>query len=184
LGSEVTIMWTRVATTLRRTSLATSSSHAMTLLFLPPPSKAFNRTFKERLDQESSRFDFADLYYYLLGEWTGGRGKPMEQSEHKNEDLDGSFEHVQKYDLQKLKEKFASVAFAPLKTDEVDIGNYLSGLFEDDYAQKLLEGIRNANRTFADQLRQKNVAIQQRNTSRPYSTTACSTTMRRKNSRT
>jgi hypothetical protein len=73
----------------------------------------------------------------------------MEQSERKEEELDGSFEHVQKYDLQKLKDKFANVVFTPLHTDEVEIDNYLGALFEDDHAQSLLDGIRQANVKFA-----------------------------------
>jgi hypothetical protein len=78
------------------------------------------------------------LYYRLLGEWTGRNGKPIEQSERNDEDLEGSFEHVQKCNLEKLKEKFASVVFTPLETDEVEIDNYMSNLFKDDHAQELL----------------------------------------------
>jgi hypothetical protein len=107
----------------------------------------------KKLEQESQRFKFADLYYRLLSEWSDANSKPMERSEWKDDELNGSFEHVQKYDLQKLKDKFASVVFTPLQTDEVEIDNYLSSLFEDDHARSLLDDIRQANASFAQDLK-------------------------------
>ena len=112
--------------------------------------QSFERNLEKKLEQESQRFEFANLYYRLLGEWTGANSDPMERSEQKEDELDGSFEHVQKYDLQKLKDKFASVVFTPLHTDEVEIDNYLSALFEDDHAESLLEDIRQANVKFGE----------------------------------
>ncbi len=117
--------------------------------------QGFDKTFRQKLEQESQRFEFADLYYRLLGEWTDTSSKPLEQSEKKEEELDGSFEHVQKYDLQKLKEKFASVVFSPLETDEAEIDLYLNGLFEDDHAADLLQGIREDNTEFARRLKKE-----------------------------
>ncbi|KAF2833501.1 hypothetical protein CC86DRAFT_400119 [Ophiobolus disseminans] len=117
--------------------------------------QSFERNLEKKLGQESQRFDFANLYYRLLGEWTDANSKPMEQSEQKEEELDGSFEHVQKYDLQRLKDKFASVVFTPLHTEEVEIDNYLGALFEGDHAEGLLEGIRQANVTFAKTFREQ-----------------------------
>jgi len=111
------------------------------------------RTLQKKLEQEGQRLEFANLYYRLLAEWTDASSKPMEQSEEKEAELDGSFEHVQKYDLQKLTEKFANVVFNPLETDEVEIDNYLNGLFEDDHAQKLLENMRRDNGSFASRLK-------------------------------
>ncbi|PVH96904.1 hypothetical protein DM02DRAFT_730914 [Periconia macrospinosa] len=95
----------------------------------------------QKLDQESQRFRFADLYYRLLSEWTNSDSEPISNSESKME-LDGSYEHVQKYNLQKLKDRFSSVAFTARDTDEVEIDAYLSSLFEDDYAAAKLEKIR------------------------------------------
>ncbi|CAO2650242.1 Nn.00g015340.m01.CDS01 [Neocucurbitaria sp. VM-36] len=117
--------------------------------------QAFDRKFRQKLDQESQRFEFADLYYRLLGEWTNASSKPLAQSERKEEELDGSFEHVQKYDLDKLRDKFAGVVFTPLETDEVEIDNYLSSLFQDDHASNLLEKIRKANNAFAKELKER-----------------------------
>ncbi|KAH7385857.1 hypothetical protein BKA66DRAFT_77179 [Pyrenochaeta sp. MPI-SDFR-AT-0127] len=111
--------------------------------------QGFDRNIRQKLDQESQRFDFADLYYRLLGEWTDADSKPMERSERKEEELDGSYEHIQKYDLQKLKDKFSSVVFTPLETDEIEIENYLSGLFGDGHAHGLLQDIRKATAAFA-----------------------------------
>ncbi|KAH5145377.1 hypothetical protein HBH69_181900 [Parastagonospora nodorum] len=113
------------------------------------------RTLQKKLEQEGQRLEFANLYYRLLAEWTDASSKPMEQSEEKEASLDGAFEHVQKYDLQKLTEKFASVVFTPLETDEVEIDNYLNGLFEDDHAQRVLKYIREDNAGFASLLKKQ-----------------------------
>ncbi|KAJ4302624.1 hypothetical protein N0V90_001513 [Kalmusia sp. IMI 367209] len=102
----------------------------------------FEVKLREKLDQETERFDFANLYYRLLEEWTSTDSKPIVESERKVEELDGSFEHVQKYNLQNLKDKFSSVAFTPLETDKVEIDAYLSSLFSDDYAESLLSHVR------------------------------------------
>jgi hypothetical protein len=115
--------------------------------------RGFGHDIEQKLHEESQRFEFASLYYRLLAEWTGADSKPMEQSEENESQLDGSFEHVQQYDLQKLKDKFASVVFAPLVTDEVEIDAYLASLFEDDHAQSRLDDIRKANASFARQLK-------------------------------
>lgn len=117
--------------------------------------KGFERNFRQKLDQESQRFDFADLYYRLLGEWTDADSTPLSQPKSKAEGFAGSYEYVQKYDLQNLTEKFASVVFTPLETDQVEIDNYLSSLFEDDHAQGLLHHIRQANATFAREFRDR-----------------------------
>ncbi|KAF2637716.1 hypothetical protein P280DRAFT_457319 [Massarina eburnea CBS 473.64] len=104
--------------------------------------RQFEKNLRQKFDQESERFHFADLYYRLLTEWTDAKSEPLEASEHKEDDLEGSFEHVQKYTLQQLKDKFSNVVFTPLETNEVDIDAYLSSLFEDDYARGILMAIR------------------------------------------
>jgi hypothetical protein len=114
----------------------------------------FEHSLKKKLDQESQRFEFANLYYRLLAEWTDAKSKPMEQPEEEESQLDGSFEHVHKYDLQKLKDKFAGVVFTPQETDEVEIDNYLASLFEDSHAQDLLNGIRKETALFAQRLKE------------------------------
>jgi hypothetical protein len=111
--------------------------------------RSFEQNIEKKLHQESQRFEFANLYYRLLSEWTDSNSKPMEQSEEEETQLDGSFEHVQQYDLQKLKDKFASVVFTPLETEEVEVDSYLASLFEDDHARGLLDGIRKENASFA-----------------------------------
>lgn len=117
--------------------------------------RSFEQNLEKKLEQESQRFKFADLYYRLLAEWTDAKSMPMEQSEEKDDQLDGTFEHVHKYDLQKLQDKFASVVFTPLETDAAEIDNYLAALFEDDYAQSLLNDIRKKNVEFARQLKEQ-----------------------------
>jgi hypothetical protein len=69
--------------------------------------------------------------------------------------LSSSYEHVQKYNLEKLQDKFSGVVFTPLQTDEVKIDAYTNSLFENDHAQGLLDGIRTANADFARKLKDK-----------------------------
>jgi hypothetical protein len=117
--------------------------------------RSLERDIEKKLHQESERFEFASLYYRLLSEWTDSDSMPMEQSEEEEPQLGGSFEHVQQYDLQKLKDKFASVVFTPLETDEVEIDTYMADLFEEDHAQGLLDGIRKDNASFARRLKEE-----------------------------
>ncbi|KAF1957311.1 hypothetical protein CC80DRAFT_592605 [Byssothecium circinans] len=114
--------------------------------------RQFEKTLRQKLNQESERFHFADLYYRLLTEWTDAKSEPIETSERTEDDLGGSFEHLQKYTLQNLKDKFSSVVFTPLETDDIKIDEYLSSLFEDDYAQSILKQMRQAVADFAKSL--------------------------------
>ncbi|KAJ4353910.1 uncharacterized protein N0V89_005641 [Didymosphaeria variabile] len=115
----------------------------------------FETKIREKLNQESERFHFANLYYRLLTEWTSTDGKPIAASECSQEELDGSFEHVQRYSLQNLKDKFSSVVFTPSETDEVEIDNYLGSLFDDDHAENILGRLRANVARFAVELKQR-----------------------------
>jgi hypothetical protein len=138
----------------RKKMISNAGRYAEQSFYDPSVSNAvfqqFEGDFRQKLDQESQRFTFAELYYRLLSEWTDTNSKPIEESEKKEEELDGSFELVQKYNLQKLTEKFTNVAFTPSHTDEVEIDQYLSSLFEDDHASALLEKLRKDVGVFAE----------------------------------
>ncbi|KAF2651391.1 hypothetical protein K491DRAFT_696516 [Lophiostoma macrostomum CBS 122681] len=110
----------------------------------------FESNFREKLEQESQRFEFADLYYRLLSEWTDTHSEPIASLRKDGDDLSGSFEHVQRYNLQDLKDKFSNVVFTPLETDEVEIDTYLHSLFEDDHASSLLEETRTRVKNFGN----------------------------------
>jgi hypothetical protein len=114
----------------------------------------FETNLLQKLESESQRFHFTDLYYRLLAEWTDGNAKPINVSETMKEDLNGSFEHVQKYSLQDLKDKFSKVVFTPLETDEVEIDAYLSLFFEGDHALSQLDMVRTSVRSFARRFKQ------------------------------
>lgn len=115
----------------------------------------FEKKMRERLDQESARFEFANLYYRLLAEWTTPNNNPMTQQEPVDIDMDGSFEHVAKYNLQKLQDKFSSIVFTPMETDEIEIDMYLASLFEDEDATKLLETVRKNVADFGASLKKR-----------------------------
>ncbi|CAI6333126.1 unnamed protein product [Periconia digitata] len=108
----------------------------------PSRLRGFESTLHKRLDQESERFRFADLYYRLLTEWTKVNGVPIEEAIETAEGLEGSFEYVHKYTLQNLKEQFSDVVFTPLETDEIEIDLYLNSMFYDDYARDRLRLLR------------------------------------------
>ena len=115
--------------------------------------RSFEENFRNKLDQESQRFAFADLYYRLLGEWTDGKSEPITKSDPKEEELDSSFEHVQKYNLENLRDKFSNVVFTPLETDEIEINQYMASFFEDDHAASILEKLRTEVASFASDLK-------------------------------
>jgi hypothetical protein len=113
----------------------------------------FASTLRQKLDQESARFDFADLYYRLLAEWTDTNREPIAEVEHDQEEEDGGFEYVARFNLQKLKDKFSDVVFTPKETDEVEIDVYLSSLFDDDNAKQMLKDFRASIGEFAVRLK-------------------------------
>ena len=117
--------------------------------------RRFETRMREKLDQESERYKFAALYYRLLAEWTTADSKPIFESGPKTEQSDGSFEHVQKYTLQNLKDKFSKVVFTPSNTDEVEIDAYLESLFDDEYAEGLLKRLRNSVVNFASEFKRR-----------------------------
>jgi hypothetical protein len=104
--------------------------------------RGFEDNFHKKLNQESQRFTFADLYYRLLGEWTDAKSEPIVKSEAKEEELNASFENIQKHTLQNLKDKFSNVVFTPLHTHEVEIDTYMASFFQDDHAASILDRIR------------------------------------------
>jgi hypothetical protein len=123
----------------------------------------FASTLRQKLDQESERFYFADLYYRLLAEWTDTNRKPIAEMEQDQEELDGQFEHVARFNLQKLKDKFSDVVFTPKDTDEVEIDVYLSSLFDDDHAKQMLKDFRTSIGEFAANLKGRVAPFDQHN---------------------
>jgi hypothetical protein len=115
----------------------------------------FESSLRQKLEQENERFDFADLYYRLLAEWTDINSEPIAQTEPDGQGLDGAFEHVQKFNLQKLKDKFSDVVFTPKETNEVEIDVYLDSLFDNDYAKDLLKGLRAGIGRFGSDIKQR-----------------------------
>ena len=99
-----------------------------------------------RLEQNSRKLDLAHLYSRLLTDWI--KSSPTAESDLVDldqSDSEESFEVVQdtqKARLEQLRDKFARVVFEPLETDETEIDNYLSSLFEGDDGQSALKDLR------------------------------------------
>lgn len=113
-----------------------------------PESKllVYEKLLRSSLDRGSRLLDLAHLYSHLLTEWIqtpaseGSEADMLDKS-----DSDESFEVVedtQKARLQQLRDKFTQVVFEPLETDEVEIDNYLSQLFQGRHGERALERIR------------------------------------------
>jgi hypothetical protein len=96
-----------------------------------------------QLDVQTRRLDLGALYSRLLTEWLNPTESEVEEVTFEDpEALDGSFEVVKKDRLKQLKDKFESVIFTPLETDEVEISVYLESLFSGDVGAKALENLR------------------------------------------
>ena len=110
-----------------------------------PPTKLldFEKHLVTTLDVGTRRLDLASLYSRLLMEWLNPPDKPMGNStageSTRSED---SFEVIEKDRLQQLVDKFESVVFTAVETDEVTIDQYLAGIFEGDKGRKALDHIR------------------------------------------
>lgn len=101
---------------------------------------SFEEELRTKLEFQSRKLGLADLYSRLLTEWMS---PPAAEQDEESESED-NFEMVerQKERLQELCLKFESVVFEPLETDEVEIDNYMQGLFSDDESSKALENLR------------------------------------------
>lgn len=104
----------------------------------------FETKLRSKLDVQTRRLDLAALYSRLLTEWLNPKNLIQEQVPEDTGSLDGSFEVVEKDRLKQLKDKFESVVFTPLETDEDEISDYLGSLFTGDLGTKALEQLRNS----------------------------------------
>lgn len=103
----------------------------------------FEKQLRLRLEFRSRKLDLANLYSRLLTDWLKPPGGAVGDSDPgESTQLDDSFEIVERDRLQQLREKFETVVFTPLETNEVEIENYLSGLFAGDKEAKALERLR------------------------------------------
>ncbi|KAL2133169.1 hypothetical protein VTI74DRAFT_2805 [Chaetomium olivicolor] len=104
---------------------------------------SFNRQLRAQLDIQSRKLDMAHLYSRLLTEWMDQPStEPLGASA---DDEDDSFEVVverQRQRLSELVDKFESVVFEPLETDEAEIRKFLDRLFPDEESQKELKKLR------------------------------------------
>jgi hypothetical protein len=119
-----------------------------------PMLQDFATGLRLKLDQQSRKFDYANLYSSLLLEWLHPSGKPIAESPTTDESgsLNGAFQLVEKDRLQQLRDKFEAVVFEPIVTDEVKIDNYMSSMFpeDDDEASRALRVLRETVKSFSN----------------------------------
>lgn len=106
---------------------------------------SFEKQLRAKLDNQSCKFSLANLYSHLMTEWMN---PPSPVSSHsastRTEDPDDSYEVLerQKERLKQLCDKFESVVFEPLETDEAEIDHYIQGLFSGEEGAKVLKRLR------------------------------------------
>ena len=126
----------------------------------------YEAELRQKYNQQSRKYDFADLYSKLLEQWLQGDNSSVSDEQSRaapvpsvnlqqaaSEDavsLDGSFELVEKDRLQQLKDKFAEVIFTPTITDADAIDKYLHSLFKDDGAKTVLQKLRDQIKKFGE----------------------------------
>jgi hypothetical protein len=119
-----------------------------------PMLQDFAAGLRLRLDQQSRKFDYADLYSRLLLEWLHPSGNPIADSPTTDGSgsLDGAFQLVERDRLQQLRDKFEAVVFEPIVTDEIEIDNYMSSMFpeDDDEASRALRELRETVKSFGN----------------------------------
>lgn len=107
---------------------------------------SFEEQLRNLLDRGSRKLDLAHLYSRLLTEWIQSPiTNDAEPDDSEGSGSDVSFEVVQdaqKARLEQLRDKFARVVFEPLETNEVEIDNYLTSLFEGEHGAKTLNSLR------------------------------------------
>jgi hypothetical protein len=115
--------------------------------------QAMENQLRSRLDAQSRRLNLADLYSRLLTEWLvssassdGGPTPAMQEIA----SLEDSFEVIERDRLQQLRDKFSKVVFTPFETDEIEIDNYLSGLFKDDSGARALQRLRDEVKNYGE----------------------------------
>ncbi|KAL2185352.1 hypothetical protein L209DRAFT_733219 [Thermothelomyces heterothallicus CBS 203.75] len=104
---------------------------------------SFSRQLRGKLDIQSRKLDLAHLYSRLLTEWMDQPVTDPLPASADDPDED-SFELIerQRQRLSELVDKFESVVFEPLETDEVEIRSFLDDLFSDEASQRELKDLR------------------------------------------
>lgn len=117
--------------------------------------KSFEKQLRTRLENQSCKFGLADLYSHLMTEWMNPQPQASQHpTTAEDKDSDDSFEVLerQKARLQQLCDKFESVVFEPLETDEVEIDNYIQDLFSGEEGEKSLKSLRNTVKLQGDNM--------------------------------
>lgn len=118
--------------------------------------RKYEHKLKSCLDNIGTRLDFAHLYSRLLIEWIEAPAASDDsESGLETSGSDESFELVQNTQrerLEQLREKFARVVFDPLETDEVEIDQYLMGLFKGEAGEAALKQMRDSVSFFGESM--------------------------------
>ncbi|KXX73036.1 hypothetical protein MMYC01_210502 [Madurella mycetomatis] len=104
---------------------------------------SFSHQLRAKLDIQSRKLDMAHLYSRLLTEWMDQPEPELFHATADDADND-SFELIerQRQRLGELVDRFESVVFEPLETDEAEIRSFLDRLLLDEESQKALERLR------------------------------------------
>jgi len=115
--------------------------------------ESFEKQLRKKLENQSCKLSLANLYSQLMTEWMNpAPSDPQQPETSESEDSEDSFEILerQKERLQELCDKFESVVFEPLETDEVEIDLYIQELFAGDEGAKALRNLREKVKNHGD----------------------------------
>ncbi|TVY71221.1 hypothetical protein LSUE1_G007582 [Lachnellula suecica] len=104
--------------------------------------KSFEKQLRARFEYQSTKFSLANLYSQLMTEWMDPPSSPPNASENEGSEHDFEVLERQKERLQQLCDKFESVVFEPLETDESEIENYIQNIFSGEDGTNALNGLR------------------------------------------
>ena len=116
--------------------------------------KSFEKQLRTKLENQSCKLSLADLYSHLMTEWMNPPSTPQQSAASETEGSEDSFEVLerQKERLQELCDKFESVVFEPLETDEAEIDNYIGDLFSGEEGAKALRSLRGSVKWCGDKM--------------------------------
>lgn len=115
--------------------------------------ESYETLLRSKLEVQSRKLGIGQLWSRLVTEWINSTTPIGEAPGSNNESEEADRQEKR---LKELCEKFETVVFTPLETDEDRIEHYMQGLFSGDEAKKSLETLRSRIQRLEEDLFRKN----------------------------
>ncbi|KAI0445711.1 hypothetical protein F4803DRAFT_507060 [Xylaria telfairii] len=115
--------------------------------------ESYEALLRSKLEVQSRKLGIGQLWSRLVTEWINST-TPIGEAPDSNDESDEASRQEKR--LKELCEKFETVVFTPLETDEARIEQYMQGLFSGDEAEKALRTLRSAIQRHEEDLFRKN----------------------------